>query len=234
MKTAKHILGLALVGGLIALVAPSAAWADTFNIAASERGWVCTPSPSCAAGNVGTSNNGATPFNNYVAGFSSGQGQFRDWFEFAIPTLTGGSLVSATLNLDQPGVEPGHVGGALTYAVYGLSGQPVVFTDVSTSNPFGSVGTSSASDGTTVVITLNAAALAAIGADQGGFIFIGGIDSGENSNVTAVDFASTVALQKTVLDLQTASVMAPEPSSLFLLGAGLLGLAGARRRKRLA
>jgi hypothetical protein len=52
---------------------------------------------------------------------------------------------------------------------------------VTTSNPFGSISTTSALDGATVVITLHAAALTAIAADQNGNIFIGGVHSGENT-----------------------------------------------------
>jgi hypothetical protein len=59
-----------------------------------------------------------------------------------------------------------------------LSGQPLIFTDVNTSNPFGSVDTSLACNSNTMSFTLDAAALADISADLGSKIFIGGIDSG--------------------------------------------------------
>jgi hypothetical protein len=143
---------------------------------------------------------------NYVAGSAQFAIQFRDWFEFSIPTLTGGALSSATLELDEPA--DGHAGGSLTFAVYGLCARPFLFSDVTISNPFGSVGTSSASNGTTVDVTLNAAALAAIGASQGGNIFIGGIDSGELSSSDASDFGDTLN-QSTVLHLQTAPTATP-------------------------
>src|SRR5215472_10362303 len=121
------------------------ACADNFNIAATERGWVCS-------GSFCGDNNGANPGNNYLAGFNVGQ--FRDWFEFAIPTLTGGPLVSATLHLDEPAcifLFCGHAGGPLTFAIYALSSQPMIFTDVNNTDPFfGSIITSSADDGTTI------------------------------------------------------------------------------------
>jgi hypothetical protein len=223
-----RLLVLALI-----VLAPSA-WADLLNISASERGWVCTGSNLyCPTAD----NNGTAANNNYFAGAQiSGfpgnpEAQFRDWFEFSIPTLTG-ALVSATLNLDEPA--DGNMNGPFTYAVYGLSGQPLVFTDVTNSDAFGSVGTSSASNGTTVTITLNASALAAIGADQGGNIFIGGIDSGELSSSTSAstfgDFAGSSpggTAYNTVLSLQTT----PEPSSLLLL-ATVLGTLGMAIRKQ--
>jgi hypothetical protein len=162
-----------------------------------------------------------------------GAGQLRDWFEFAIPTLTS-PLLSATLNLDEPAL--GHIGGSLTYTVYGLAGQPTLFTDVTTSNPFASpVTTSTADDGTTISITLDSAALADIVAHQGGNIFIGGIDSGENSSTSAFDFAKTGnpagTIGVTSLSLTTAPAPVPEPASVVLLASVLIGLLVAFHRK---
>jgi hypothetical protein len=215
----KRLLSVLLFSLSLAPFAPAAQLID-----ASARGWVCTTTFGCS------NNNGANPANNSLAGFVQGEGQFRDWFEFDIATLTG-SLVSATLNLDEPaGPPPGHLGGSLTYTVYGLAGQPMVFTDVTTTNPFGSVGTSSADNGTTISITLDSAALADIVAHQGGHIFIGGVDSGENNTTIAGDFVGTGAGNVTSLSLNTAPV--PEPASISLLFAPLLiGSLVALRRK---
>ena len=75
----------------------ASARADLFDINASERGWVCS---GCSGGT-----DGAAPGNNYFAGLENlvsiglPISKYRDWFEFSIPTLAGGSLVSATLNL---------------------------------------------------------------------------------------------------------------------------------------
>lgn len=170
--------------------------------------------------------------------------QYRDWFEFAIPNFSGKSLVSATLSLD----DLGHLGGPLTFALYGLSGQPLAFTDVTTSNPFGSISTTDASNNTTITISLNSPALAAIAAAQGGNLFIGGIDSGENvPNPATVspsadlvgDFGSSgngnplpFSTYNSVLNLTTAAAPAavPEPASVFLLGAVVaIGLMARRR-----
>jgi hypothetical protein len=228
-------------------VVVGSAWADVVNIDASERGWVCSPGVTLC-GNM--TNNGATPGNDYLAGaISKSDGsdvnQTRNWFEFAIPTLTDGTLTSATLNLD----DSAHVGGDLTYSVYGLSGQPLVFSDVTTGSPYGSVNTTDASSGMTITITLDAAALAAIGADQGGDIFIGGIDSAENDSPCAADPSSCVVgdfagggsdvdgvTYNTVLTLTTTPSTVPEPSTAALLVTMILLLAGAAmwRRKALA
>jgi hypothetical protein len=224
---------------LLVLTAASLS-AAAIDINASARGLVCAPiNDSCPA-----SNNGADAENNYFAGatsFSNGTNlaQFRNWFEFAIPDPSGQSLVSATLKVDVGG----HGGGALTFAVYGLLAQPLAFTDVITSNPFGSIATTSASTGTILNIALNGAALAATAAKQGGSIFIGGIDSGENDlhpNVTnpgfdtVGDFGSTDSNGNTVLHLETAPIVGapvPEPNSILLLATSL-GAFGIVIRKR--
>ena len=108
--------------------------------------------------------------------------------------------------------------GTATFAVYGLGAQPLLFTDGTTSNPFGSVGTSTASNGTTLAITLNSTALTAIATDQTSNIFIGGIDSGENSLLPLWDFANSHQSinEKVVLSLTTAAAVS-EPSSLLAL-----------------
>jgi hypothetical protein len=127
---------------------------------------------------------------------------------------------------------PGHIGGSLTYTVYGLGAQPLVFTDVTTSNPFGSVATSSTDNGTTITITLDSAVLADIVANQGGHIFIGGVDSGETSSTSAGDFRGSAGPTfVTSLKLNTGSAAVPEPASIVLLASLLIGSLAALRRK---
>jgi hypothetical protein len=209
-------------------VAAVSAKADTVSIEATGRGWVCTES----SGSYCPGNNGADPDNNYFAGTNFDNSKYRDWFEFAIPTLTGESILSATLNLDDPGsfLFPGVT---YSYAVYGLSGQPMVFDDVAASDPFGSVDTNGGYETTTLSITLNAAALAAIAADEGGYIFIGGIDSaelgppGELAGPVGVgDFGDTgrPLVYNTALTLSTAPSSVPEPKLGLTLGIFLVGL----------
>ena len=222
---------------LAPLVLTAVASADVFDINAAERGWVCS---AC-----GFNNNGASPDKNYLAGFDAAfPTQLRNWFEFDIPNLSGATITSATFSL-YDGI---HEGGGLTFAVYGLSAQPTVFTDVTSADPFGSVATNNASLDTTLTITLNAAAIAAIEANQGGSFFIGGIDSGETSSSDAADFGSTQdgthfdgsacpsaagGHCATTLDFTTTSIIAtPEPPPTLLTGAVLLILAGVMFRRR--
>jgi hypothetical protein len=105
-----------------------------------------------------------------------------------------------------------------------------VFADVTTSDFFGSVSTSTASNGTTLSITLDADALAAIITDQGGNIFFGGVDSGELSTTTAFDFGNAGSSDHSTLSLVTRAAV-PECSSILLLST-LLGACGIAMRKR--
>src|SRR5215831_9685437 len=150
--------------------------ADVFNLRDAAEGWI----------RFEDFNNGALPADNYIAGYCAichPPGNFRDWFEYAIPAL-GGTLTSATLELIEPPL--GRSGGPQTFSVYSLSDRPFHFSDIGAGIFFGSVATSDALNGTVIDIPLNASALAAITANQGGNVFIGGIDSGEDSG--AFDF----------------------------------------------
>ena len=226
------------------LFVPMGLRAGVVNVAASERGFVCTvDSIFCATGN-----NGADPGNAYIAGVASTSSNtditlLRNWFEFAIPTLTGVSLTSATCSLD----DLGHSGGGQTLSIYGLNGQPLGLNDVVATRPFFG---SASYIGNTLTIQLNADALAAISAAQGGEFFIGGIDSGETTPNPATvapgtdfvgDFESSenghpfsTDTYNSVLNLTTSSTAAPEPSSfaLLLTAAFSAGLAGWRQKIR--
>jgi hypothetical protein len=160
-----------------------------------------------------------------------GREEFRNWFEFAIPLLTSDILVSASLKLDEE--RHGHQGGPLSFSVYQLTQRPLAFTDVVTTNPIGSTNTDDTATNRTIAILLNASALSAITAAQGGSIFIGGISSGENSTWTAYDFGgSQWAPNATELELTTSAADVPEPSTLVLLGSPMVILAGVRCRAR--
>jgi hypothetical protein len=106
----------------------------------------------------------------YYAIGTNGGWLCRNFFDFSIPVL-GGDLVAATLTLpigvhwSDPGIEP-H-----PYTVYGR-GSSYAFNDIGSGTVYGY--TSIYSSGT-VTISLNADALSAIEAAQGGTLGVGGI-----------------------------------------------------------
>ena len=182
--------------------------------------------------------------------YPGGNDPWRDWFEFAIPDLTG-SLVGASLALYQPPVPcPDCLGGFApadysdpsethTFLVYGLGAGPFYFgpndspsfANIGAGTYYGSVTLNAGTDGTTVDISLNASALADIESAQGGVLYLGGVDSAEtlpSSTNWIGDWNATSGADASQLDLD----IAPEPAS-WLMMLGALGLAvPAMRRAR--
>lgn len=194
------------IAALVLFLAMAPAWGDVIFLNASLRGSVESDGSS----------NGASANNFFFAGLLLVQD--RNWFEFSIPTISSSStLASATFNLAQS--QFGHLGGQLVYSIYALGSQPTQFSDVNATTLYGSVNTSPSTNGELVSITLDSAALAAIVGAQGGDLFIGGIDSGENSSPFSGDFASSNNYQ-TFLKLTTV----PEPSHLGSLVIAIFAL----------
>jgi hypothetical protein len=181
------------------------AWSGVTFIDSSGRGWVTTGVPN---------NNGVTS-GNYIAGQLT-PNDYRNWFEFTIPSFSG-TLISATLDLTQP--QGGHSGGTLAYSVYALDQQPLQFTDVTGDVLYGTVNTGDDGSGS-VIVALNAAALAAIRGDAGGTFFVGGIDSGESGNSDAYDFGGSNQNYRSLLILNTV----PEPNMAIVLLSLISGL----------
>ena len=172
---------------LLLALASGPVWADVVTLLdAADRG------------NISSPDNSVSSF--IFAGFVTSPD--RDWFEFSIPHLSG-PLVSASLELFQP--QFGHLGGSLNFSVYALDGRPTHFLDITRGILYGSVSTDSSINGTNLLITLDAAALAAVQASQGASFFIGGIDTGENGNSPAGDLAGEPG--RSILRLTTV----PEP-----------------------
>lgn len=237
-------IALLLLGALPGL-------AGTIVLTDDSRGWV-TPNPAPPPGGVTTGdappNNGTSAGNSYAAGLSLGFGQFRDWFEFDIPSLPG-LVTSATLSLDQPagtvavGIPSstvGHFGPQTTYTLYGLPSIPTGFSDFLNGSVYGSATLDSTSNGTVVDIALDAAAIDAIAAAGGDVFLLGGIDSGEiipavcNGCGQNFDFANTDGASVTLtLDVSGSPFGdAPEPSTgAALVTAGALFLVRAIVRR---
>jgi hypothetical protein len=122
--------------------------------------------------------------------------------DFPIPVLSG-PLTGATLTLDNP-----FQSGSDTYTVYSLGAfGTYASSDIGTGTEYGNVGISGAGP---VTITLNAAALTAIEAAQGGTFSLGGLISAENVDY---DFGFDPSASKTILTLDVA---VPEPSTFII------------------
>lgn len=186
----------------------------TTEIAASARGWYKESGET----------NGGSSGNNFIVGTcgtvacGGDGGAYRNWFRFNLanfaPTVT-----SAVLRLDNP--SDGffnELGASLNYNLFdiatgfaGLGGvnSVAVFNDLGTGTQYGTTNVTSAQNGATVAITLNAAALASLNAGrQDGLWALGG----NISNTSVV----------------------PEPSTYALMMAGLAGIAIVGRSRRRA
>jgi hypothetical protein len=205
---------LSFLASLLVLFAlPSAAHADTI-INASSTGW-CDSSSSCDTSslNGGIANNDAST-------------DYNDFFTFSIPT--GETITSATLNIwasDAYGV--GHDGSG-TYTLDQATG--LSFSGLGSGTVLGSIDGASVSAGSAGMfdsITINAAGLADLNSAEGSGFSIGGTVGGSTLDVWGYTSGTPVAF----LDLTTSPAATPEPSSLALLGTGLLAGISAFRRK---
>ncbi|MFO0798570.1 MAG: S8 family serine peptidase [Gemmataceae bacterium] len=111
--------------------------------------------------------------------------EYRDWFLFNVPVLPG-PVASARIEIFNPSSPNGYQSpdatetytlfdvttsiASLTGGTAGVAG----FADLGSGVSYGSVTVSAASNGTLVVISLNAAGLAAVAAAQGGQFAVGG------------------------------------------------------------
>jgi hypothetical protein len=144
-------------------IAPCAG-AGTILLTATAQGWM-----------TATFNNGAYAANSYVAGNCGAgdcyTGEFRNYFEFAIPKLDG-LIVSATLLLDTS-YEAMKQSPSITYEVTSVPGT-FGFSDLGAGTVYGSRGYTAVDQYRVEGIALDAAALADLQKAAGGTFTVGG------------------------------------------------------------
>lgn len=213
-------------------------------VPSESRGWYT---------NTGTTN--APGQFIYVTG-TNGTTLFNSFFGFNLTGLSG-TVFSATLRLYMPTrLTPGSPGdgyqsndptetfvlsavGTNYFQLTGGTGttaqKQAAFTDLGDGATYGSVSLSAATNGTTVVIALNAAGVAAVQASLGGRLAIGGTVTtlSGRGEVEAVFFGTgndNPADGQVVLDVQLSPpTPSPAPPTVLAAGVGVAGFALARR-----
>jgi hypothetical protein len=223
---------LALVSAaLLVLVAPCAVRADsTFTI--TDSGWIqddgfggssfiCYPSETNCKNYSSGSYWNAT---RYV--------QVNNFFAFNLSGLTG-KVTSASFNVDSYTID-----GPGTYFVYATSLSPadVVIGSLSSYNALtsgaliGSIALAPTDSNELLSLSLNSTGLSWLQANEGGTVVLGG-SFPQGPGTSAFGYSSFGLDLNNNLDIQSSETATPEPSSIFLLGSGLAGLAGLIKRK---
>ena len=218
---------------------------------------VLTPVAYAWYNDTGSNNQGV---GNYIAGFRPASGPnpattYHDYFTFDLSGISGSNVAGATLDLYQPTLDPNdplHTGnglsGPLTFSLGAVSTAPTlvdtsfgvpIFDDLAGGAVYGSYALTPAGDGTTLHLSLNAAAVAAINSHAGGLFTLGGYVPANDGYTFAFTSNGTLpggSAKSPTPTLTLTPGAVPEASTtasfglLLALGMGGLVLAAGRRR----